>query len=272
MDDTFAPYTGSTLRLSWPERAVALVTLTRPQQMNTISFELIDELTHTLDLIERAATRVLVITGEETAFCCGAHLHYFAGPGAVLRDGATTRERYLGRIAALFDRLEALPLPTIAAINGFALGGGMELALACDLRLLSTTATMGLPETRIGAIAGAGGVQKLVRHVGRGTALDWTLRGLHVDALTVQRHGLCSDVVTAERLLPRALELARELRRLSPQALAESKRCIAFSDDADLPSAQAVGLDALIGLVGGRDWNEGMAAFVERRAPAFETW
>jgi len=272
MEGGFSPFEGVALRLDWPQRAIGLISLTRPRQMNTLTFELLDEFGRALDIASTAPTRALVITGVERAFCGGAHLHYFAGPGASLLEPFDVRDRYVARIAATFDRLEALPFPTIAAINGYALGGGCELALSCDLRVLSDAAMIGVPEVRLGALAGAGGVQKLVRHVGRSTALDWTLRGLHVDARTVQRHGLCSDVVAAERLLPRSLELACELRRLGPKAVAQSKRCVYVSEDADLGTAQRFGLDALAMLVGSAEWKEGMAAFVERRTPEFDRW
>ena len=172
----------------------------------------------------------------------------------------------------LFDRLEELAFPTIAAVNGFALGGGCELALSCDFRVLAETARIGLPETKIGAVAGAGGVQKLLRHVGRGKALDWILRGTHLDAATADRWGLCSSVVPGDRLLQTAIDLAVELRQLGPRAVAQSKRSIYVSEDADLRTARRFGIEALSILVGGEEWQEGMGAFNEKRAPTFDSW
>ena len=186
---------GSAARLEWIERGIARITLTRPAEMNTLSHEFIAEFDQALDLLGTVRTRALVVTGQDRAFCCGAHLRYFAGPDATLHEPFEARDTYLARIAILFDRLEELPFPTIAAVNGYALGGGCELALSCDLRVLARSARLGLPETRLGAIAGAGGVQKLLRHVGRGKALDWILRGTHLDADTAERWGLCSAVV-----------------------------------------------------------------------------
>lgn len=265
-------FTGEALRLEWIERAVALITLTRPAQMNTLSKEFLSEFDRALDLVEGAGTRALIVTGQERAFCCGAHLRYFAGPEASLLDSFSARDRYLAGIPVLFDRLEEMPFPTIAAVNGFALGGGCELALSCDFRVMAEDAKMGLTETRIGAVAGAGGVQKLIRHVGRSRALDWILRGTHVDAATVERAGLCSAVVPAGDLLKTALGIALELRKLGPRAVAQSKRSIYVSEDADLRTARRFGIEALSMLVGGEEWKEGMSAFVEKRPPTFDSW
>ena len=135
--------------------------------------------------------------------------------------------------------------PTIAAVNGYALGGGCELALSCDFRVLAEQAKIGLPGTRLGAIAGAGGVQKLIRYVGRGKVLDWILRGTHLDAATADRYGLCSAVVPSASLLPAALGIALELRQRAPRAVAQSKRSIYVSEDADLRTARRFGIEAL---------------------------
>ena len=260
------------MRLDWPERAIARITLTRPAEMNTLSLELLDEFGAALDLVDAPGTRALIMTGEQKAFCCGAHLRYFAGDDAHLLTPFDARDKYLSRIGRLFDRLEELHFPTIAAINGFALGGGCELALSCDMRLLADSARIGLPETRLGAVAGAGGVQKLVRHVGRSKAMEWILRGSHIDAATAARHGLAVAVVPAADLADAALKLALEMRALAPRAVAQSKRAIYLSEDSDLRTAQLYGLEALSILVGGKEWNEGMRAFVEKRAPAFDQW
>ena len=263
---------GAALQLDWIERGIARITLTRPQQMNSLSLELLAEFDRALDLIDSEATRALIVTGQERAFCCGAHLRYFAGSEASIVDSFDARDRYLQHIAVLFDRLEELPFPTIAAINGYALGGGGELALSCDFRVMADDAKIGLPETKIGAVAAAGGVQKLIRHVGRSKALDWILRATHIDAVTADRHGLCSAVVPAAQLIDAALAIALELRKLAPRAVAQSKRAIYLSEDADLRTARRYGLEALAMLVGGAEWKEGMQAFIEKRPPAFDSW
>ncbi|HEY0266873.1 MAG TPA: enoyl-CoA hydratase-related protein [Rhizomicrobium sp.] len=265
-------FVGQALRLDWVERAVAQITLTRPAQMNTLSQEFLAEFGRALDLIDVEGTRALIVTGQDRAFCCGAHLKYFAGPQASMDLPVEARDRYFARIAVLFDRLEELSFPTIAAVNGYALGGGCELALSCDFRVLAEHAKIGLPETKLGAIAGAGGVQKLIRHVGRSKALDWILRATHIDAATADRHGLCAAVVPGDRLLSTALALALEMRQLGPRALAQSKRAIYLSEDADLRSARRFGIEALSILVGGKEWREGMQAFADKRAPGFDSW
>ena len=166
---------GPTLTLSWPALKVAQICLVRENEMNTLSLELLDEFNAAIDQVIAAKGRVLIVTGKGRAFCCGAHLKYFAGPDAIFTERFETRDLYFDRIARLFDKVEALSIPVIAAINGFALGGGFELALACDFRILSTNAKVGLPEVKLGATPGAGGVQKLARHIGRGKALEWIL-------------------------------------------------------------------------------------------------
>lgn len=265
-------YANEAARLSQPERGIWLLEMTREREMNTLTQALLDALQATLEICPREGARALVVTGAGRAFCCGAHLHYFAGPQAELTDPVTARDRYLVRIATLYDRLEECAFPTIAAVNGYALGGGCELALSCDLRVLAEGARLGLPETRLGAIAGAGGVQKLVRHVGRGKALEWILLARQIDAATAERHGLATAVVPRDDLLPAALSLARELRALGPRAIAQSKATIYASEDADLRTARRYGLDALSMLVGGPEWREGMEAFVDKRPPGFDSW
>lgn len=259
-------------RLSEPDRGIWLFEMTRPGEMNTLTLELLDALEASLKHCRSKAARVLVITGAGRAFCCGAHLRYFAGDEAILREPFAARERYLSRIASLFDELEECAFPTIAAVNGFALGGGCELALSCDLRILGEGVKIGLPETKLGAIAGAGGVQKLIRHVGRSRAQEWILLARHVDAQEADRAGLAVSVVPVADVLPAAMALARQLRALAPRAIAQSKSTIYASEDADLRTARRYGVEALCMLVGGVEWQEGMSAFVEKRAPEFDQW
>jgi enoyl-CoA hydratase/carnithine racemase len=264
--------TGRATRLSTPDRGIWLLEMTRGREMNTLTLELLAEMEQALDTCSRERARALVITGQDRAFCCGAHLQYFAGASPRFLDPQSARDEYLAKIARLFDRLEECDFPTIAAVNGYALGGGFELALSCDLRVLAASAVVGLPETRIGAIAGAGGVQKLIRHVGRSKALEWTLRGAHVDAATADRNGLCASLVPVESVVDEALAIARELRALGPRAIAQSKATIYSAEDADLRTARRYGIDALSLLVGGREWNEGMSAFIGKRKPSFDQW
>ena len=257
------------LELTWPAEDVALITLTRGAEMNTLTHAFLDSMEAALAGLRGTAVRALIITGSGRAFCCGAHLDYFTEDQLGRDAGFVLRDTYLDRIARVFDSLEEQPYPVIAAINGFALGGGGELALSCDFRLMAKTARIGLPEVKLGAIAGAGGVQKLIRHVGRSKALEWILLGTHVTAEEAERRGLVYAVTEPEALLPQALALAERLKGLSPRAIAQSKSAIYLSEDADLRSARRFGLEALSLLIGSADWTEGIAAFHDKRPPRF---
>ncbi|MFA7428675.1 MAG: enoyl-CoA hydratase/isomerase family protein [Rhodospirillaceae bacterium] len=258
------------VELTWPESDVALLTLTRGKEMNTLTHAFLDGFEQVLDDLAGRKVRALIITGSGRAFCCGAHLDYFAEDQLGEEARFDLRDKYLDRIARLFDRLEEQPYPVIAAINGFALGGGGELALSCDFRIMAREARWGLPEVRIGALAGAGGVQKLIRHVGRSKALEWILLGSHVTAEDAQAAGLLYAVSDADRVVDDALALVARLRGLSPRAIAQSKAAVYLSEDADLRSARRFGLEALAMLIGSKDWQTGMAAFHAKTPPQFD--
>ena len=262
--------TGKAVALSWPEPDIALVTMTREREMNTLCIELLEELDAALTASVDGGARALVITGQGRAFCAGAQLHYFTKPDPRIGEGSfALRDRYISRIATLFDRIEALPIPVIAAINGFALGGGCEMSLACDFRLMADNTKIGVPEVRIGALAGAGAVQKLHRLVGRGKALEWILLGSHISPQEALAHGLLTSVHAADALMPAALELARRFRLLGPRAVAQSKMAVRMCSDTDLNTARNIGLETLAMLIGGEEWQEGMTAFMEKRPPRF---
>ncbi len=262
--------TGKAVALSWPETDIALVTMIREREMNTLSLELLHELDSALTASVAGGARALIITGQGKAFCAGAHLHYFTKDDPRIGAGDfALRDRYLQPIATLFDRIETLPVPVIAAINGFALGGGCEMSLACDFRLMADNTKIGVPEVRIGALAGAGAVQKLHRLVGRGKALEWILLGSHVSPQEALAHGLLTSVHAADELMPAALELARRFRLLGPRAVAQSKMAVRMCSDADLNTARNIGLEALAMLIGEAEWREGMTAFMEKRTPRF---
>jgi enoyl-CoA hydratase/carnithine racemase len=176
---------------------------------------------------------------------------------------------YLAPIAELFDGFEEQPYPIIAVINGFALGGGCEMALSADFRLMSRGGSLGLPEVKLGATPGAGGVQKLIRHVGRAKALEWILLGSKISAEEAERRGLVVEITEPDQLLPRALELASSIAELSPAAIAQAKMSIYLAEDADLRTARRFGLEALTTLIGTAENKEGLAAFIEKRRPRF---
>jgi enoyl-CoA hydratase/carnithine racemase len=262
--------TGKALTLTWPEPDIVLVTMIREREMNTLSLELLEELDAALTASVEGGARALVITGQGRAFCAGAHLHYFTKSDPRIGEGSfALRDRYISRIATLFDRIEALPVPVIAAINGFALGGGCEMSLACDFRLMADNTRIGVPEVKIAALPGAGGVQKLHRLVGRGKALEWILLGSHVSPQEALAHGLLTSVHPADELMPAAMELARRFRLLGPRAVAQSKMAVRLCSDTDLNTARNIGLETLAMLIGGAEWQEGMTAFMEKRPPRF---
>lgn len=261
---------GQAVSMAWPQPDIALATMVREREMNTLSLELLGELDTALTAAVSGGARALIVTGQGRAFCAGAHLRYFTQRDPRIGTGGfALRDNYLQRIAELFDRIETLPIPVIAAINGFALGGGCELSLACDLRVIADNTKIGVPETRIGALAGAGGVQKLHRFVGRGKALEWVMLGSHVSAQEALQHGLVTSVHASADLLPAALELAQRFRTLGPRAVAQSKAAVRLCGDTDLATARSVGLEALAMLIDGAEWQEGMNAFMEKRPPSF---
>lgn len=268
---TAETFCGVAIDFTWPAETVALVTMNRAEEMNTLSLELIHELDRALDIATAAKARALIVMGSGRAFCCGAHLDYFTDRNSPIgHSGIELRDNYLALIASLFDRFEAMAFPVIAAINGFALGGGCEMAISADFRLMSKTAKIGVPEVRLGAIPGAGGVQKLGRHIGRSRAIEWTLLGKHYTAEEAERAGLIYAVTEPDELLSHALALAEQLKALSPLAIAQAKASVYVSEDVDLATARRFGLEALALLVGSPDWREGMAAFHEKRKPHFD--
>jgi enoyl-CoA hydratase/carnithine racemase len=261
---------GKAVTLSWAEPDIGLATMTREREMNTLSLELLEELDAALTAAVAGGARALIITGQGRAFCAGAHLNYFTQDDPRIGSGRfALRDRYLRPIATVFDRIETLPVPVIAAINGFALGGGCEMSLACDFRLMAEDTKIGVPEVRIGALAGAGGVQKLHRMVGRGKAMEWVLLGSHISAQEALTHGLVTSIHATADLMPAAIELGRRFRLLGPRAVAQSKMAVRMCGDADLASAKNIGLETLAMLIGDAEWQEGMAAFMEKRPPRF---
>jgi enoyl-CoA hydratase/carnithine racemase len=263
-------FTGKAVELTWPSDRVALATMTRPREMNTLTLELIAELGRVLDICDREKARTLIITGSGRAFCCGAHLDYFTDPNSPIGTSQfDIRDNYLALIGALYDRFETQAFPIIAAINGFALGGGCEMAISADFRLMAKTAKIGVPEVKLGAIPGAGGVQKLGRHIGRSRAIEWVLLGRHYTADDAYQAGLIYAVTDPDDLMTAALALAGQLKALSPLAIAQGKSAVYTAEDVDLATARRTGLDALALLVGSADWVEGMGAFHEKRTPNF---
>lgn len=258
------------VELTWPAEGVALATMTRAAEMNTLTLDLIAEMGQVLDVCTAEKARALIITGSGRAFCCGAHLDYFTDPNSSIgKSQFEIRDNYLAKIGALYDRFETQAFPIIAAINGYALGGGCEMAISADFRLMAKTARIGVPEVKLGAIPGAGGVQKLGRHIGRSRAIEWVLLGKHYTAQDAYDAGLIFEVTEPDALLPAALTLAEKLKALSPLAIAQGKSAVYTAEDVDLATARRTGLEALALLINSADWVEGMGAFMEKRNPKF---
>ncbi len=264
-------FTGKAVTLSWPSERVALATMTRSREMNTLTLDLIGEIRRVLDFCTKEKARALIITGSGRAFCCGAHLDYFVDRESPVGKGRfDLRDNYLAHIAELYDRFETMAFPIVAAVNGYALGGGCEMAISADFRLMADTAKIGVPEVKLGAFPGAGGVQKLGRHIGRSRAMEWVLTAKHYSAEEADRAGLLYAVTKPDDLLPQALKLAELLKTMSPMAIAQGKASVYVSEDVDLATARRYGLESLAMLIGSADWEEGMAAFHAKRAPRFE--
>jgi enoyl-CoA hydratase len=216
------------------------------------------------ELADDEATRVVVLTGAgEKAFAAGADIKYMSGLGA-------REAKEWGELGHEVTRLlETMPKPTIAAVNGFALGGGCELAVACDIRYAASSAKLGQPEINLGIIPGWGGTQRLARLTGAGFAKELILTGRTVDADEALRRGLVEAVFEPDELMEKTLERARLIASKSPLALAAAKEAVnrAFQGEhADNLEREA---EAFGGLFDSEDAKEGLAAFVEKREPTF---
>lgn len=242
---------------------VATLTLNRPEQLNALSRAMIDALGRALDRIEAdERLRVVLVTGAGRAFCAGGDITEMRGA-----QGLAYYNDMAEPVHTLFRRIELLDRPTIGAINGHALGGGAELMLALDLRLLSERAQIGLPEIGLGLFPGAGGTQRLIRQLPLCRAKELLFSGEPIAASEAVAVGLANRVVAQDSLLSEARALAHTLAQRSPQAMRLLKRTVA--DGADMPLSAALRHEqAMIGLaVENADARAGFDAFVQRRGP-----
>ncbi len=250
---------------SRPADGIAEITLNRPEAMNSISSAMAAELTRACAELAAAPEVRVVVFGAagERAFCAGADLKERAG----MTDADILRQRPV--IRAVFGALLALPQPAIAAVHGFALGGGCELALSCDLVVADETAVFGLPEVTVGLVPGGGGTQLALRRLGPGRAADLVLTGRKVGIEEAMRLGLVDRQVPAGQDGPAALELAGQIAANSPVAVRAAKRAIrhgwGVSLEAGLDIEDAAWRTAALS----EDRREGIAAFVEKRKPAW---
>jgi enoyl-CoA hydratase/carnithine racemase len=245
---------------------VARLTLDHPP-LNLVTRELLERLDATLATLESADpgdVRAVVVTGAgERAFSAGSHVGDFEN-----QRGAAGRARHELE-SGVASRLARLPMPTIAAIEGNALGGGLELALCCDIRVASERAKLGLPEVRLAVTPGAGGTQRLARVVGEARARELILTGRVLDAAEAERIGLVTRVVPAGQAVAAAESIGVEIAARGPLAVREAKHLVALSTDVDLATGLAAELDASDRVFASDDMLEGARSFLEKRDPDY---
>ncbi|MEC2072036.1 enoyl-CoA hydratase [Alkalihalophilus marmarensis] len=247
------------------EEGVALLTLNRPNAANALSVDMLKQFhAHLDELAFDEKVRVVVITGAgEKVFCAGADLKERAGMNP------TEVKRTVTLIRTLMDKVEALPQPTIAAMNGGAFGGGLELALSCDIRIAKTGALYGLTETALAIIPGAGGTQRLPRLIGIGKAKELIYSAARIDADEAKQIGLVERVEEAHTLLRSAYELAGKMASNGPIALRQAKRAIQAGMQVDLATGLEIEKLAYEQTIPTKDRLEGLQAFKEKRKPNY---
>lgn len=243
---------------------VGLITVDRPQKRNALSATVLAEIGAVLDAWEQdEAVGAVVFTGAgEKAFIAGADItqleHYDVAHGLA------------AHMQRLFDRIEDYPKPTLAAVNGVAMGGGLELAMSCDIRIAAEGARMALPEPALGVLPGAGGTQRLTRLVGRGRALEMIMTGRLLSAEQAERYGLLTEVTAPEDLLGRARETLAAVLSKGPLAIRLAKLVVGAGGDVDQRTGLLLERLAQTLLYTSEDKSEGARAFLEKRPPAFE--
>ena len=244
---------------------VATITINRPEKRNALNIQTRAEGAAALEeLREDESIGVVIITGAgDKAFIAGADIAEFAG-----RTAITQRDVMLGR--SLFTAIDAFPKPVIAMINGYCLGGGCELALACDLRIASETASFGQPEINLGIIPGGGGTQRLTRLIGEGKAMELILTGEIIDAKTAYSLGLVNMVVPAEELAAKTMEIANRIAEKSPVALRMAKEAVKIASRSNLDEGLRREVDLFALCFSSEDKDEGVRAFLEKRKPVFK--
>lgn len=241
---------------------VALITLNRPKALNALNAKVMDELTGALAALDLDSDiGCCVLTGSEKAFAAGADIKEMAAKSGM--------EMALGDHFSGWDAMQRLRKPVIAAVAGFALGGGCELAMMCDIILAADNAKFGQPEIKLGVIPGMGGTQRLVRAIGKAKAMEMCLTGRMMDAAEAERAGLVARVLPAASLLEEALATAKTIAGMSLPAVMLIKEAIARAPDTSLADGIVIERRYFHGLFGSEDQQEGMAAFVEKRAPTF---
>jgi enoyl-CoA hydratase len=247
-----------------PIAGVALVTIERPDVLNALSFDVLDDLAAALATLDAEPTcHAIVITGSgDRAFAAGADIRELARQTPVT---LAVDDRF-----AVWDRISATRTPLIAAVRGFALGGGCELAMTCDLVIAGEDARFGQPEINLGVMPGAGGTQRLTRAIGRARAMDLVLTGRTISAREAETMGLVSRVVASEDTLAAALDLARTIAGQPPVAVLAAKEAVRLAEELPLSAGLRHERRAFFALFATEDQTEGMAAFVEKRRPEWK--
>ncbi|HEY1916208.1 MAG TPA: enoyl-CoA hydratase-related protein [Streptosporangiaceae bacterium] len=255
----------STVRYEVAGEGIATITLDRPDVLNAISQQMRGELSAAVRAADADdAVRAIMLRGAgDRAFCTGLDVREFVPPASLVE----ARQDRAGPIWN--DLISAARKPTLAAVHGYCLGGGLEIALACDVRIASADAAFGFPEVRLGIIPGAGGTQRLPRLVGRGQALRLILTGERIDAAEALRIGLVTEVVPGPELAGRASACATQLSRGAPRAIEYAKEAIMRGSELGLADGLRLESDLATLLMSTEDRVEGAAAFADRRAPHF---
>lgn len=244
---------------------IAILSINRPDKLNALNNTVHSEGLAALEALRADDdVRVLVITGTgERSFIAGADISEFAGQTPV-------SQRDLFHRPSLFNSLDSFPKPVIAMINGFCLGGGNELALACDLRVCSPNAKFSQPEINLGIIPGGGGTQRLSRLIGEGRAMEMILSGEMIDAETALKFGLVNQVFEAEELEEKTMEMAGKIAEKAPVALQLCKEAVKFASRSNLDEGLRREVDLFAICFSTEDKNEGVSAFLEKRKPEFK--
>lgn len=241
---------------------VGIVTINRPKQLNALSATVLTEIAAALEAHDADdEVRAIILTGGTEVFAAGADLKEFAA--------RTTADMMTSNRVTLFDRVRGIGKPVIAAVSGYALGGGCEVAMLCDMIVASETAKFGQPEISVGLMPGAGGTQRLVRTIGKAKAMEMVLTGAPIDAETAERIGLVNRVVPVDQLLDEAKALALRIASKPPISVRFTKQAVLKSFE--LPLSEAVDYERKLFylLFGTEDAHEGINAFIEKRRPTF---
>lgn len=253
------------VRLDTSEDGVATVTIDRPKALNALNAQVVAELQQIFHALGDGTARAVILTGAgDKAFVAGADI-------AAMKSMNEAEALEFSRAGhALMEAIEALPAPVLAAVNGFALGGGCELALACDIIYCSDTAKFGQPEVKLGLMPGFGGAVRLPRKIGAAAAAEWIFTGEIYGAVAAERIGLVREVCPAETLLKRVREVAETIALRAPLAVSASKRLIVDGLATDFARAASMEQERFAALFGTEDMREGTSAFVEKRSPTFQ--